>query len=307
MALLYLLAAVQTHLQLTVYAAWVDHGLRPSETPQERETVARAATQLGLPFFERAVDTTGCAAVSHLSIEHAARKVRYAALREVCHETGADCIAVAHTADDQAEEVLLRLLRGSGRKGVSGMQIRNGDVIRPLLETEKKDILAWLDRRNIAYCIDSSNTDVKYTRNRVRLLLLPFLRENFDQNISKSLRKTAATLTVDEDLLKQLTESAYGDVVSVTGAGEEKKLRLARAAFTSLHPALQRRVAEQLLWQLDSRAGFDHILVILDTAGHGKTHTERHLSHGLRLGVFREFLEFSYPAGKAPWRGRLFA
>ena len=307
MALLHLLADVQQQLELDLTAVWVDHGLRPGETKAEGEVVAAAAKKLNIAFAACRVDAAAFAEKNHLSLEHAGRDLRYEALRQVARDRKADAIAVAHTADDQAEEILLRLLRGSGRKGVAGMNMRSNDLIRPLLQTEKKVLLDWLEKENIAYCIDSSNTDLQFLRNRVRHQLLPFLEEKFDRGIRKSLRKTADSLAVDESLLAELSRAAFTEVVreATVDPAAIKTLQILRRPFCALHPAVQRRVAEQLLWQVGSRAGYDHILIILKAAATGRNHSELHLTRGLRVGVFREYLEFSHPAGCKPWRGRL--
>lgn len=309
MAMLHLLAGVQQQLNLALTVVWVDHGLRPEETQREEHVVSRAARKLDLPFIARQVNVADFAAEQHLSIEHAARNLRYNVLRKAAQDRRADCIAVAHTADDQAEEILLRLLRGSGRKGVSGMSTRSGDLIRPLLHTEKEELLCWLQEKGIDYCIDSSNDDLKFLRNRVRHQLLPFLEEHFNKGIRKSLHKTADSLAEDENLLAALTEAASSDVIRQGPAPPacDKTMRIMRQPFCALHTALQRRVVEQLLWQMDTRAGFDHILLIIKAAASGRNHSELHLSRGLRVGIFREYLELSYPAGNTPWRGRLFS
>lgn len=307
MALLHLLAGVQGQLCLELSAVWVDHGLRPLETEAERELIAATAAKLNVPFISCQVDVVSFAAEHHLSIEHAARDLRYRALRKVAGTRQADYIAVAHTADDQAEEILIRVLRGSGRKGVSGMRVRNADLVRPLLLTEKKELLEWLTAQKISFCLDSSNDDPKYIRNRVRHLLLPFLEKNFDEGIGKSLRKTADSLAMDESLLADLTKTAFSQVIaSRSEPGEEKSARLLRQPFCLLHQALQRRVVEQLLWELGGTASYDHIMAVCRTAASGRNKSELHLCRGLRVGVFREYLEFTYPVGHTPWRGRLF-
>lgn len=308
MALLHLLAGVQELLDLFLTVVWVDHGLRPQETRQEGQAVADAAGRLGLPFIVRQVDVGALSLEQHLSIEHAARDLRYSVLREVARDCQADCIAVAHTADDQAEEILLRLLRGSGRKGLSGMSMRSSDLVRPLLRTDKDELLCWLQEQGIEYCLDSSNDDLKFLRNRVRHQLLPFLEEYFDAGIRGSLRKTADSLAEDESLLAGLTAAASTEVILQVPdtQADEKTMRIKRQLFCNLHTSLQRRVVEQLLWQMGSRAGYDHILRIVEAATSGRNHSELHLSRGLRVGIFREYLEFSYPQGHTPWRGRLF-
>ena len=123
----------------------------------------------------------------------------------------------------------------------------------------------------------------------------------------RSLRKSAASLAEDEDLLEVLTSAAYQEVISMAGTVGQEAARIERRLFCDLHPAIQRRVVEQLLWQLGSRASYDHILLVIQAAVRGRTHSELHLSRVLRLGVFRDHLSLSYPAGSRPWRGRLFA
>ncbi len=317
MALLHLLADARKRLELDLTAVWVDHSLRPKETPLEEQTVRAAAEKLQISCVRHRVDATACASEQGISLEHAARDLRYAALRATAREVEAEYIAVAHTADDQAEEILLRLLRGSGREGVSGMRMRSRDLIRPLLNINKKDLLAWLTEQEIPSCFDSSNDDMRFLRNRVRHQLLPFLEEHFEQGIKKSLRKTADSLAVDEDLLAALTIEAEQKTISELSPLEEPsespevqgflKIQLLRAPFCALHPALQRRVVERLLWRIGGRAGYDHILLVIKAAEGGRTNSELHLGRGLRVGVFRDCLEFSYPAGKKAWRGRLFS
>ena len=112
-------------------------------------------------------------------------------MRDLACECKAEWIAVGHTADDQAEEVVLRLLRGSGRKGLAGMNMRSKDIIRPLLRTSKQELVDWLQEKDIAFCLDSSNQSRKFLRNRVRNELLPYLSTQFDSGIKNALLKTA--------------------------------------------------------------------------------------------------------------------
>ncbi len=305
MALLHLLAA-QKSLQLRLFVVWIDHGLRPLETPQEKEIVTAATAQLGLPVFFRQADVTALAKKKRLSLEHAARELRYSLLRDVAQKCGAEWIAVGHTADDQAEEVLLRLLRGSGRKGLAGMKMRSNAIIRPLLRTSKQELTAWLQKNAIASCFDSSNQSRKFLRNRVRNELLPFLCEHFEPGIKNALLKTADSLAVDEEFLEELTKKALQETIQ-----EEKqdtcwpKIRLLRKPFLALPIALQRRVLEQVLWHMNNQARYDHIVLLVETAAKGRNYSELHLSQGLRVAVQPAWLEFSYPVGRQAWRGRL--
>ncbi len=308
-ALLHLLLPLRREAGVELAAAYVDHGLRPAEAEQEKSFVHSMCTGLNIPFAEEEIPVREYAAQKKISLEHAARELRYQALRKIAAEHDASAIAVGHTADDQAEEVLIRLLRGSGRKGLSGMRGRSGDIIRPLLSVDKATVLRYLQDRDIFYCVDSSNDDMRFVRNRVRHRLIPFLESTFDSGIRGALCKTAESLAEDEKLLEDLTAEALAGVIVPGDAAEGKgewRILLDRKKFAALPAALQRRVAEHLLWQLDCRASYHHITKIVEAAGHGRTGSEIHLDRGLRMGVQRLRLEFLYPKGRTAWRGKLY-
>ena len=306
MALLHILSFLHSHVPCTPVAVYVDHGLRPHETPAEIELVRSVAATLDLACEVIPVATRSLAESEKLSLEHAARELRYQALRGCASQYGAGRIAVAHTADDQAEELLLRLLRGSGRKGLAGMQLQENEVIRPLLQTSKRQILAYLHEHDISYCLDSSNEDQRFLRNRIRHTLLPLLENEFDPGIRKALLKTASNLREDEDYLEAETKRVWPQVFDKENTEHGNPVYvLVRAVFNMLHPCLQRRLVERLLWQLGSQAQYTHILAVLQAAATGRTGSELHLSQGLRVEIARETLEFSFPRGKKAWRGRL--
>ncbi len=306
MALLHIFAALRQRLSCDPVAVYVDHGLRPDEIPDEISCVRKAAAALDLPWEIISVPTREFAAKENLSIEHAARNLRYQALRSCAKKYGATRIAVAHTADDQAEEVLLRLLRGSGRKGLAGMRLFSKDVIRPLLTTAKSRILEYLAGHKIAFCHDSSNDDLRFLRNRVRHVLLPLLEKEFDPGIRCSLLKTADSLSEDEDYLHGIVDAACGQLVKAgTDEKGEPLYVLDRAGFVGLHSCLQRRLVERLLWLVGCPARYTSIMDIQAAALAGRNGSELHLSRGLRVGVTRKTLRLSYPRGKTAWRGSL--
>ena len=307
MALVHLLAALGEEWRLTLVAAYVDHGLRPEETPAERACVQAAADRLGIGCETASIDVAGSARAQRISLEHAARELRYRALADIGRRLGCDWLAVGHTADDQVEEVLLRLLRGAGRKGLAGMQPRSGRVIRPLLGVRKAELLAYLADKGLDFCTDSSNTDRRFLRNRIRHHLLPLLETDYDAGVRRALAKTAANLSADEDLLASLVEAHWLETVEwqESSVAERPVVLLRRAPFRGLHPALQRRLVERLLWRVGDTARYAHILAVVQAALDGCTGSELHLSRGLRVTVGRDALRFAYPQGQGPWRGRL--
>lgn len=307
MALLHILAALRAAFGLEVVAAYIDHGLRPEETPAEWACVQAAAARLALACVRVSVDVTGAAAAGKLSIEHAARTLRYQAFADLSCQWATDVLAVAHTADDQVEELVLRLFRGGGGKALSGMRLQSGRLIRPLLTVRKAELLAYLADQEIAFCFDSSNDNLRFLRNRVRHQLLPLLEAQYDPGIRQALLKTAANLREDEELLEHLLGLSWDQTVEirVPDTSDQAVCVLRRAPFCGLHTALQRRMVEKLLWTMGDTTRYEHIMAVLTAARSGRNGSELHLSQGLRVRVSRDHLEFSYPQGQGPWRGRL--
>lgn len=271
LALLHLLHAMSGRLACELAAAYVDHGLRPAETGAEWQLVREVAARLKISARRGEVPVAAHAKSHGLSLEQAGRELRYRFLADTARELGAERIAVAHTADDQAEELLLRLLRGTGRKGLAGMapfsrpDRQAPPLLRPLLTTTKAEVLAYLADRRIEFCEDSSNRDRRFLRNRVRLDLLPELAARFNPNIRETLRRTAAILQDEEELLAALTESAWQEAVVAEKGGDAKgvstgpevalDLKVIRAQST----AIQRRLLEKALWTMGVPPDFRRI------------------------------------------------
>ncbi len=176
-ALVHGLVKIAQRLGITLVAACVDHRLRP-ESAAEASGVRRRCQEMGIACEVLEVDV-GRARKAHVSAQEAARNVRLAALEDAAGQLGCTKIALGHTADDQAETVLFRIVRGTGLAGLAGIPYQRGPFIRPLLDLRRADILAYLARRNLAYVEDPSNANRRYARSRVRHDVLPMLaREN---------------------------------------------------------------------------------------------------------------------------------
>lgn len=309
MALLHVLAAIAPLVGFSQIAVYLNHGLRPDETAAEEELVARRAALLGIPFRSGRLGVQEEAKRRKISTEHAARDLRYGFFAKVAGEEDAARICVAHTADDQAEEVLLRLIRGTGRTGLSGMRLmRDGTVIRPFLTTAKDKLLAYLADRHIPHLIDSSNRQRIYLRNRIRLDLLPFLK-SFNPNISENLRQTALVLQDEEAVLEDLGRAAWDKCVTRQGEGDDSAIPapvlLELRSFASLARGIQRRLVEKILVTMESRPRFKKIEQVLFLAGRAETGARLHFSRGLRVKKEKGVLCFSYPAGRVARRGDL--
>ena len=240
------LASLRRRRGFRVVAAHLDHGLRPGSA-QDAAFCAALCERLGVPFRAGTADVRARAVRERGGLEQAARRERYAYLRRVRDEEKAAAIAVAHTRDDQAETLLLRLLRGAGAAGLAGMRPRAGDIVRPLLAVSGEEVLAHLRERGLEWREDPSNADTAHRRNRVRRELIPYLEERFNPGIKASLARTASLLADEAAHLRAEAESLLAVIAREEGAA----LVLGRVALAEAPTAVARVAIRQAL----ARAG----------------------------------------------------
>ena len=201
MALLHVLLELSGQEGFAVAVAHYNHNLRESAVRDEL-LVFEHCVMLGLPFYLGGGDVRAYAKTHGTSIEDAARTMRYAFLQDTARECGADYIATAHHRQDNAETLLLHLLRGSGLGGLGGIAPVRGNIIRPLLAVERAEIEEHIKKHNIPYAEDETNQDTAYTRNRLRHELLPLLEEIAPGSVRR-IADTAQRLRADEEFLQQ--------------------------------------------------------------------------------------------------------
>ena len=181
--------------------------LRGEESMRDECFTETYARKLGLPFVKVDFNTRDYAAEHHLSVEMAARELRYAWFEEMRCVHDAQAIAVAHHRDDNVETVLMNLIRGSGIRGMSGIRPKNGFVVRPLLSVTRQEILQWLAERQLEYVTDSTNLSAAYTRNFIRLRVLPLL-ETINPSVRTAINRTAEHLAETESLFAYVMADA---------------------------------------------------------------------------------------------------
>jgi tRNA(Ile)-lysidine synthase len=259
-ALFSVLAALSGNLRLDLHVAHLNHGLRP-DAAWDAAAVARLAEALGRPYHGGVADVRGAAVREHRSIEDAARQARYAFLTDVARRVEAGVIATGHTRDDQAETVLMRLLRGSGPRGLAGIApVRPHDgrrVIRPLIDTPRTNVLAYVARLGLAVRDDPTNRDLAILRNRVRMVLLPIL-QGYNPDVRGALARLADVLRDEADALDVLAAPRIAAALSGTGTS----VRLSFEVFAGLPVALQRRALREAVRRVrgnDVPIAFVHI------------------------------------------------
>jgi tRNA(Ile)-lysidine synthase len=249
-------------------AAQLNHGLRGSDAEEDEAFCREIAARAGVPFVSERADVAARAREAKRSVEDTARAVRYAFFERAADALGAELVATAHTLDDQAETVLLRILRGAGTRGLRGIHPRAGRVVRPLLDCRRAELREYLAARGETFREDATNADVGIPRNRVRHQLIPFLQERFRASVVPILAREAELAARDEDFLhRQAIELADRIVLSINAT----EVRIDARALRAAHPALSSRVAAAALSRLaGSRPiAFHHVDRLLWLAADG--------------------------------------
>ncbi|MFC5653356.1 tRNA lysidine(34) synthetase TilS [Paenibacillus solisilvae] len=245
-ALLHLLARLAPSQQLKLIAAHVNHGFRPEESAREEAAVQQFASELGVVYEYTKLNMPAYIEETKMNAQAAAREKRYSFLFEVAKKHGAASIALGHHADDQAETVLMRIIRGTGPSGLSGIAWRrtekNVELIRPLLRRNKADILRYCEQWGVSFSEDSSNGKRTYFRNLIRLDVLPYL-STLNPQLSQSLVRLAELATAEDDWMEHETRVAFGRDITLVSEG----CHMTCKALLDLHVALQRRLIKLIL------------------------------------------------------------
>lgn len=282
-------AALRSDDRRQFFVCHVEHGIRGAESLRDKEIVEAFCQSLQLPFYYRSVAAAEYAEAERLSLEEAARILRYAALRDVLRELNGDYLVTAHHRDDQAETVLFRMLRGSGMDGLSGMRVAEGDLLRPFLELPKSAPEEYCRLKKLPVCCDSTNADPTYTRNRIRGELLPYLEKNFNVNIKDALVRTAAILQEDGACLAEMAERGFAEAAQL--ADEEIILDVKRMAV--LHPALQKRILRSAYFKMGGKElSYERTEALFKMLAAGRGGKVLQLPGGIRAGYADKKLRF---------------
>ncbi|MGN0403338.1 MAG: tRNA lysidine(34) synthetase TilS [Acetatifactor sp.] len=239
--LLFVLLEYSRRVPLELAVVHINHGIR-ADAGADAAYVEGLCRSLGIPFFLVEKDVKALAAALKCSEEDAGRRLRYGAFREIAGQLGATKIAVAHNADDRAETMLLHLFRGSGLKGLRGIEPVRDDIIRPLLCLERKEIEEYLKDKGISWRTDSTNNTDAYARNRIRHHILPYAEEQISGKVVAHMCRTAELLSETEKYMSQQTEEARRQCV------EGNCIDVAK--FKALPGVLQKRLLLELLEEL---------------------------------------------------------
>lgn len=284
-ALIHLLLRLREEYGLSLHVAHLNHRFRP-EAAEEARFVAGLAESWGLPAVVEEVDVPGYLAQHGGSAEDVARRFRYAFLDRVAEAVGAARIALGHQADDQAETVLMNLLRGAGPRGLGGMPPVRGRYIRPLLEVSREEILAYLAEQGLPYRLDPSNASRRFFRNRLRHDLLPYLEREYAPGLRVLLSRTASLLQAEDEYLEGVAAAARQALVTPDPAGgpDSSSCR----SLAELPVAVLRRVIRQV-WRERAASpdelclGYERVEALVELVREGRTGVRLQLPGGVTV------------------------
>lgn len=265
------LVALKDRLKIDILVAHYEHGLRKWEDERETQFVRTLARKYNLNFESEKGNLSSRGSLS--SIEEKARDARYGFLESLKEKYNADKIALAHTMNDQAETVLMRLLRGSGIKGLSGIPPVRGHIIRPLIEIKREEVLKYLSDRNLSYVFDSSNIDTRFLRNSIRLKLLPEL-ENYQKKTVERLAKLSDILREDSEFLEKLGDKWLSENAIQKN---HQTIILPADKFMLLETPIKKRVVQRAISSIHGglrRINSTHIESAIELVNKNKGHLE---------------------------------
>ncbi len=245
---------IENSYDLKLGIAYINHNLR--NVKEEMEYVKNFAKERNIPFFygEIFLNSKG-------SKEETLRILRLEKLKEIANLKGFSKIALGHTKDDQKETILMRFLKGTALRGLSGIKPVNEEIfIHPLLSFSKEEIIEFLKRKNINYFIDSTNYKNSFLRNKLRNLVIPFLEKEINPSFGENLIKMSEILKEDEDYIRKIAFEKLNKIY----LGDVPFPKLDRNYFINLHPALQNRVLISILRNFNFRWEIKHIIELRD-------------------------------------------
>ena len=262
-------------LGLTLVPVHVNHMIRGAAADEDQRRAEEMCREMGLQCRSFVRDCPGYATEHGLTEEEAGRKIRYGLFletaRELEKETGRrPSIAVAHNADDQSETVLFRIIRGTGIRGLAAMapsrDIKGYDLIRPLLTVSRSDIDAYIEEQGLEPCVDKTNFQDEYSRNHLRLTVIPDIEKNMNPGFRENLRRLADNARDDEDLLEAMARDAFekmrladretAGLEETCGEPETGDVHLDARQFADCHRALQSRICRGIFQSLGIEEGF---------------------------------------------------
>lgn len=249
--LLHVLNNLKKELNFKIFVAHVNHMIR-KEADEETKYVKDFCKKIGIECFVKKIDVISIAKEEKQGTEEAGRKIRYEFFEEICKKTNSNKIATAHNNNDKVETIIMNMLRGSGLNGLKGIEpIRDGKFIRPLIEIERDEIENYCLKNNLNPKIDESNNENIYTRNKIRNIIIPYIKKEFNPNIIKTINRLSEVSGEESEYLEKITEENFNKICVGVGVSDDlhfneiaknNTIILNLKKFNSLELVIKRRI-----------------------------------------------------------------
>jgi tRNA(Ile)-lysidine synthase len=292
-ALVHLIYSLAAEFSLRPAIAHLNHCLRGSDSDRDAEFVAETARELNLPIYAQSEDVRLFQKRRRLSLEEAARMVRYRFYNAVATEYGFNKIALGHQSNDNAELVLMNLLRGSGNLGLSGIApVRCNNIVRPLIGLRRSEIVDYLAEKKLPYITDASNTDPAFIRNKIRHHLMPILQTEYNPRIIEALNRLGEIVRAEDHWVAATLEPVFKQCVAFR---TDDKINLSLSVFNPLAKAIKRRIVRKSILSIKNdlrRITLVHVDAVLRLIEKGRNPGRLNLPDG--IVVSRNNAELSF-------------
>ena len=236
--LLDILRKLKNKLHFEIYVAHVNHMLRANADLDEKY-VENYCKMHNIPTFIKRANIEKISKDKKIGTEEAGRNVRYEFFKEIMDNVGANKVATAHNANDRAETVILNVIRGCGISGLTGIELKNKNIIRPLIETTRKDIEEYCNNNCLNPRIDESNMELIYQRNKVRNVMIPYIEKEFNENFVETINRLSYIAKEEREYIEVVVEEKYKEIVLKE---EDKAIELSLKGFNKLEKVIKKEM-----------------------------------------------------------------
>ncbi|MEA5002610.1 MAG: tRNA lysidine(34) synthetase TilS [Christensenella sp.] len=283
MALLSCLCLLAPSAFFSVVCVHFEHGIRGQESLDDADFVSQYCAEHNIPFYMSAADVPSLAEEWHVGKQSAAKRAREEYFKSLTENGDVDVIATAHHLDDNAESVLMHILRGSGTDGLRGIHPKNAEIIRPLLCVNRQEILAYLEEKGIGYVTDKTNEENEYTRNFIRNVLMPQLRERINPDVAGALNRLSVIAEYDAKYIGDMAQRDFAQCAKVLNDSVEIDIGMFGRLSEAIRCRIVRLACEKLYITQDVQNV--HVLSVLALADKNRTGSRVNLSNNLYAAV----------------------
>ena len=286
--LLNILYNLKSDLKIELFVAHVNHLIR-NEAKSDAEFVKEFCDNRGIKFFYKEYNIKEKAKVEKISVEEAGRNARYGFFEEIAKEYNINKIAIGHNKNDLAETLIMNIIRGTGTQGLKAILNKNGIYIRPLLDISREKIEEYCEKNNLKPRIDLTNFENNYTRNKIRNIVIPYLKEEFNPNIVEALTRLSKIAIEEQDFINMEVEKYYNEIVINE---QENSIKIEGKKFSKLHIAIKKRIILYIInklfgntKQIEKKHIEDIIKLIDNNIGNKYLTPNKNLKISIRKGI----------------------